>query len=306
MQCSKCNYIRFKSSPKCVNCGFDFKNQKSAKEVFGESENEFTIFTAVGAQAEAVSGASSSEMNFHEPLSSGEMPPSQETLLDGYDSPPEPQESYIQESGDFDLDLSGMDIEDSDDWVVSATLTEDLAEISNFDSEDPTDDSTQESNEIAVQGLGFEATEAIEPLGVETAPPEQNAFFDTEPAILDEEMAVQEMEPYASKSEIKFVPENDAHLDDSGDIALETELELETKDSELDRDSEDTEPAETSQISLDLQDNPIELDPMLELEELDLALEIENPEVKNAPQSASQTTDATPEDQDLKEDAENK
>jgi len=317
MQCSKCDYIRFKSSPKCVNCGFDFKSQKSTKEVFRESENEFTIFASVGAQAEAVSGASSTEMNFHEPLSSGEMFNSPETLLDGYDSSLEPQETYIQESGDFELDLSGMDIEDSEDWIVGATLTEDLAGISNFGSEDPAEDSTQEPNEFAVQGLGFNTAKNIEQEDVEIAPPEQNASF-------DEEMAVQEMEPYASKSETKFILENEdpelsessiqnidssqsleAPSDDSGDISLETELELETKGSELDLDREDIKSGETS--SLDLQDNSIELDPMLELEDLDLALETESLEIENAPQSASQTADATSEeDQDLKEDTESK
>ncbi len=315
MQCSKCDYIRFKSSPKCVNCGFDFKAQKSTKGVFAELGNEFTIFASVGAQAEAVSGASSTEMNFHEPLSSEEMFNTQETLLDEYDSSLEPQETYIQESGDFELDLSGMDIEDSDDWVVGATLTEDLAEISNFGSEDPAEDSTQEPNEFAVQGLGFDTTEVIEQEDVEIAPAEQNASF-------DEEMAVQEMEPYASKSETKFILENEdpelsessiqnidssksleAPSDDSGDISLETELELETKGSELDLDREDIQSGETS--SLDLQDNSIELDPMLELEDLDLALEIESPEIENASQSSSQPSDPTLEGQGLKEDTGN-
>jgi hypothetical protein len=284
-----------------LNCGFDFKSQKSTKEALGESENEFTIFAAAGAQAEAVSGATSSEMNFQEPLSSEAMFDSQETLVEEQDSSLEPQETYIQESGDFELDLSGMDIEDSDDWVVGATLTEDLAEISDFNSKDTLKDPTQESNEFAVQGLGFNEAEDIEQAGVETAPPEQSSSFDSEPTVLDEEMAVQEMEPYGSKSEIKLVPEDEVPIDDSGDISLETELELETKDSELSLDQEDTKSGETSQIPLDLQNNSIELEPMLELEDLDLNLEIESPEDENAPQG-TQPSDATLENQSLKED----
>jgi hypothetical protein len=330
MQCSRCDYIRFKSAPKCVNCGFDFKNEKSTHEVPGESENEFTIFAAAGTQAVAVSAASSPEMNFQEQLSSEELvDPHEEAPSDEYDSSLETQETFIQESGDFELDLSGMDIEDSEDWVVGATLTEDLAEISNFGGEDPSENLTQESqepNEFAVQGLGFDATEDIEPANTEIAPPESNSSLDSELTILDEEMAVQEMEPYASKSEIKFVPENEdpaliessieelveeidpsqsleAPSDDSGDISLETELELETIDSEFNLDQEDTKPDETSETSLDIQDNSIELDPMLELEDLDLALEIENPETETAPQATPQTSEITLEDQDLIEGA---
>ncbi len=309
-----------------MNCGFDFKKKKSTSEALGESESEFTIFAAAGALAAAVSDASSPEMNFHEPLSSEELVDSQEPSLDEHDSSLESQEAYIQESGDFDLDLSGMDIEDSEDWVVGATLTEDLAEISNFDSKDSLENSMQESNEFAVQGLGFNVTEdtkEVDLVDAETAPPEENASLDSELTVLDEEMAVQEMEPYASKSEIKFESESedleltessieevveeeidpsqslDAPVEDSEDISLEVELKLDTEDSELDLAPEDAQSGETTESALDSQDDSIELDPMLELEDLDLALEIDSPEVENA----SQTSEATLEDQDLIEGA---
>jgi hypothetical protein len=322
MQCSRCDYIRFKSASKCVNCGFDFKSKKSTHNVSGDTEHEFTIFAVAGTQAVAASVATDTEMNFQEPLSSEELFGSQETLLEETDSALEPPEAYIQESGDFELNLSDMDNPDSEDWVVGATLTEDLAEISNFDSKDPAESSMTESNEFAVQGLGFDAaedTEEIEPMDKETASSVQDSAMDSEPTVVDEEMAVQEMEPYASKSEITFTPENDGPelsesalrdldpghsldipADESGDISLETELDLETKNSEFDRDRESS---GSGEISLDIQDNSVDLDPMLELEELDLALEIESPETENSPQGSSQTSDATFEDPNHKKDA---
>jgi len=333
MQCSRCNYIRFKSSPKCLNCGFDFKSQKSTAGI-GESENEFTIFATVGAEAVAVSEAHDSEMELKSSPSVDDTV--QESLVDEYDSSMEPQEAYIQESGDFELDLSDMDNPDSDDWVVGATLTEDLAEISNIVPNDSSESLASGANEFSIQGLGFNTIFDNETAAEETDSQVQNAPLDSEPVVLDEEMAVQEMEPYAPKSEIVLEPEKDKSTldsspdatetaqnespglsesldtgpgqslevpaDDSGDISLETELKLETKGSDLDLGQEEAKSGETSEFSIDLQDSSIEPGPMLELEDLDLALETESPEVIKPPQDSLQMSDATPKDQNRKED----
>lgn len=345
MQCAKCYYIQFKFSPKCVNCGFDFNKQKFSDKVPIESGKVFTIFASSGAKT--VAGTPRSDLNFQAPTSQ-EMVDADPTSTEPDDFPLELSVANFQDSRDFELDLSEMDNPDSDDWVVGATLTEDLAEISRFAPNDSPENSGRESSEFEVQGLGFDTAGDFAKGETEITPPEENLPSEPELNGIDDERAVQEIEPYATKSEIEFeMEENDfpqlkdeniqnppadlyetaqneslelsepstldsdqsqgleweAPSDDSGEISLETELELEKNDSEFDLDRKDTETGETSESAIDLKDVSLELDPPLELEDLDLDLEIENPEIESVQKDELQIPELELEDQGLEEDA---
>lgn len=213
MLCSRCSYIQFKSSPKCVNCGFDFRKQKSSNEVPVESGQIFTIFASSSAKAVAVSDAARSDLDFQAPASQ-EMVDANPTDTEPFDSPLELPETNFKDSGDFELDLSEMDNSGSEDWVMGATLTEDLAEISRFASQDSTENSERGPSESEVQGLGFETVGDHGHVETEGTHQEGNLVPKPELNVLDDEMAVQEIEPYAIKNETEFgLKENDsAHL----------------------------------------------------------------------------------------------
>ncbi|GJL79377.1 MAG: hypothetical protein NPINA01_23660 [Nitrospinaceae bacterium] len=244
-----------------------------------EPENGFTIFASAGA-ATAVAHATRPEVETDAP--EAQETPDTEAETDDHqeETSLEAQEAYLTESGDFELDLSGMDNPDAEDWVVGATLTEDLAEISKFTSEMSLENIASRRSEMQVQGLGFDMIGDMGSPDTERTQQEEAPSFDPEPTVVDEEMAIAEMEPYAPKNKAEpDLDERDSaqQQDESSssspsgsqeEISLETELKLETKN---DANSQDPE-----KEKIDFQDGPIELNPEHELEDLDLDLETEN------------------------------
>jgi len=309
-----------------MNCGFEFKKQKS--KVLSEAENNFTIFATVGAEAEAVASKTSTGMeeDFHQESSS--------MATDGtelYDPPADMadlNEPDLENSNDFELDLSGADGSDSESWDIGATLTEDLSENASATPEDSLSNADLGSSEFEVQGLGFDLTGGLEPAETEVANEEDSFSPELELNAIADETMVPEMEPYARQNEIEFELKEDdsAHqdkvedtshepssqgksleLNDSsaqdpeqssdaglGEISLETESELEDKESEA---------GQTSEIPVDFKNPEIELNPTIELENLQLDQETASTKLEPIQANPSSVPEGPLEDPKLKMDS---
>lgn len=253
MQCSRCSYIQFKSSPKCGNCGYDFKKLKS--DALAEVENSFTIFATAGA---GVNGSSSIEDDYPQEssMADGEGLSTEMESVDSYDS----SEGEFQNEmdgdrfADFELDLSEADGSDTEGWNIGATLAEDLSETPGADSEDFREDADLETGDFEVQGLGFD---------LEATP--------TEPELSNDAEVADEASP---ESDEFFLPDESEQNseDDSNEITLETELpvkDIETEDIEVE-----------SEPSIELTVPEIELNPAIELDGLQLDLETDSPKIE--------------------------
>lgn len=253
MQCSRCSYIQFKSSPKCGNCGYDFKKLKS--DALAEVENSFTIFATAGA---GVNGSSSIEDDYPQEssMADGEGLSTEMDSVDSYDS----SEGEFQNEmdgdrfADFELDLSEADGSDTEGWNIGATLAEDLSETPGADSEDFREDADLETGDFEVQGLGFD---------LEATP--------TEPELSNDAEVADEASP---ESDEFFLPDESEQNseDDSNEITLETELpvkDIETEDIEVE-----------SEPSIELTAPEIELNPAIELDGLQLDLETDSPKIE--------------------------
>lgn len=309
-----------------MNCGFDFKQQKS--KVLSEAENTFTIFATVGAEAGAISAnaAAGIEEGLHEESSS--MATEGTELYDPIADMADLNEPTLENSDDFELDLSEADGPDSESWDIGATLTEDLSEIASVAPEDSQNNADLGSGEFEVQGLGFDLTGGLEQAETEVANEEDTSSAELEYNVFADETTAPEMEPYAGQNEIEFeIKEDDsAHrdkvedtpnesssqeasleLNDSstqdpeqssddelGAISLETELALEDKESEA---------GQTPEIPVGLQDPEIELNPTLELEKLQLDLETASLELEPIQADPSSDPEAPLENPKLKTDS---
>lgn len=284
-----------------MNCGYDFKAQKS--RVLSEAENTFTIFATVAAEAGAVAGDASQgfDEDFHQESSTMAI---DDTEL--YDSSADLDESSLGNSEDFDLDLSEADDPDSESWDIGATLTEDLSEISSVVPKDSMNNADPEADEFEVQGLGFDLIDGHELEETEVAKGENTASPELEHDPIAEEALVPELEPDAGQEEIAFelIEDEPAHLanredtpheltnseetmqepslelndssgqnsdDEPGEISLEPELELEDREPEIDQ---------TSEVPADLKDLEIEPNPTFDLKELQLELETDSLELE--------------------------
>jgi len=283
MQCSRCSYIQFKSSSKCGNCGYDFKNLKS--DALAEVENTFTIFATAGAGADLSDSSTAIEDGFPQKssLTDGEGLSTEMESAELYDSPPgEFQNEMDGDSfADFELDLSEADGPDSEGWNIGATLTEDLSETPSADSEDFLKDADLETGGFEVQGLGFD---------LEATPTESELSNDVE--------VTNEASP---ESDDFFLPDKSGQnsADDANEITLETELpveHIETEDIEA-----EPEPSveltvvpevESTVQKVELTAPEIELNPAIELDGLQLDLETDSPKIEPVTEEQPQSPEA--------------
>lgn len=261
MQCLRCSYIQFKSTPKCANCGYDFKKLKSSALV--EAENVFTIFATVGAGA--AFSDTSHETGFQQDSPSGDME-GMDNGMDAselYNSPEDAladlNTAHVDEFGDFKLDLTETNEPDSESWNIGATLTEDLSATTNPVSEDFMKEADLETGDFEVQGLGFDfnddlaqadAAESTDAPTADEESPETNEFFLPDPV------------------------ENSA--DDANEISLETEATGTDLESEA-------EPEYDSPIGLNIPEIELDSTPDIELGSTPEITIEQSPEVEPGP-----------------------
>lgn len=280
-----------------MNCGHDFKSQQSA--ITSEAENTFTIFASVGAEAVVNEASQGVEEDFHQESS---------TLVDGndlYDSSADlsdQEEPNLQNTEDFELDLSEADNPDSEGWDIGATLTEDLSETAGAVSDD-SENNTEEFAGFEVQGLGFDLSDDFEPLESQDANAENDGLaFETTPSGIDDnneqkdiafdyvedmtegdetniegpipEPSNQEETVQGAKMDLIDFPEQDSEDSsevEMSEISLETELELEDQKPETELKLE---------LPVDLNDAFTETEQTLEVEGLQLDLETDSLEIE--------------------------
>jgi hypothetical protein len=292
MQCSRCSYIQFKSSPKCGNCGYDFKKLKS--DALAEVESAFTIFATAGAGVTAdLSGSSTAiEEGFPQEssMADGEGLSTEMESAELFDSPSGEFQNEMDGDrfADFELDLSEADGPDSEGWNIGATLAEDLSETTSPDSEDFLEDADLETGDFEVQGLGFD---------IEATP--------TEPELSDD-VEVAEVANEANPESNEFFLPNESEqnsADDSNEITLETELPVEHI--EIEDIEQETEPEPSVELTVvpeaestvnevestvpeaELAAPEIELNPAIEMDELDL--ETDSPKIEPVTEEQSQS-----------------
>ncbi len=303
-----------------MNCGYDFKNQKST--ILPRAENEFTIFALAGAEAVVGNASTGNEVNFHQESSDTGM-----NDQDLHESPTGlSDEPNLDNAGDFELDLAEADDPDLENWDIGATLTEDLSGPGRDVSADSKFDAEPDAG-FEVLGLGFDMSTEFEPADTEVAATESD---DYSVEATSEVPSPPEMAPHDDQKEIEFELREDLSAQDTleegtapeslsqedtaqaaslelidfpeqgaeptaevelGEISLETELELENKESET---------GQNFEVPVDLKYTEIDRSQTLEVEGLQLDLETDSLEVEPIQADPSPAPGAAPEDLELK------
>lgn len=243
MQCSQCNYIQFKSSSKCQICGFDSKNSKPKDHALEESGDVFTVFVPAAApREEPASGTAAASSEFMESAATPEKTDAVDAEMgaaDDHDPAMELLENHPGNSEDFELDLSGMNDSDSEDWIMGAT---DHPDVSNVE---------PQAKLIRDENLLPESPVAEGDGG-------QKAGFE----LNDPSMNESKCDPDVEKEDF---------LKESGELILETELDSGKPGAEAGRDPAPADISEASETSTDL-------DSSEKFEDLRLEMEKENQE----------------------------
>ena len=143
MQCPDCDYICFKQTKHCGNCGFDFKKAAtSAASLF--RNDSFTIFAGSKIPAKGEESSSATVSADREEIAI-------------MDAPEGSQENSEVKSGDFLLNLSDAEQESSATSLESTTSDSDTLEFTPLEFGA---DANINLEEVEVEGLGL----GLEPL----------------------------------------------------------------------------------------------------------------------------------------------